>query len=324
MKPNPNQSLLHFSLSIAVAALWLAVSPSIVLGQSNRKPPRVKPPKLDSGTADSVFFDDIKSLLKGELPSSQSKITRPAPSDQPGESGESPGSEDPRAWNKLVSPTSLEDLIKGSKLRLEKIVTTPTAFAGGGFAVARKEFSLLALLFAIIEKHPDDVRWKESASIAREVMTRSAANTKVGSIQSYQEAKKRLLDLGDLVNGTKLVGESRSEIDWSNLIDRTPLMQLLEWAEEEHVARYSASESEFASNKDALLRYSEMIAILGKATLQEDMPDANDEDYQELANKMIDHALQIRLAVETDNAAMARQAAGSLGQSCTNCHDDFR
>jgi len=57
---------------------------------------------------------------------------------------------------------------------------------------------------------------------------------------------------------------------------------------------------------------------------QFDMPDATDDDYKVFAQDMIKQAKQIAFAVETENAELARTAAGKLGQSCSNCHDNFR
>lgn len=231
---------------------------------------------------------------------------------------------DEMAWHNLISPGALEDLIKGSKLRLDKTITTPAAFAGGGFAVARKEFSMQALLFAIIEAYPTEVRWKGSAGVARELLSRVAANTKVGSAQVHDEAKKRLLDLGDLTNGTQLTGKVGADVDWSKLIDHAPAMQLLEWAQQESISPSTASAEEFAKNKDSLQHHAELVAVLGKVLTVEEMPFADDKEYVTLAQEMIGHARQLVLSVKSDNAELARQSAAKIGQTCTKCHDTFR
>ncbi len=290
-----------------------------------RKPERVEAPKFTSGQFGSIFFADAASMLKGERPSAQAPVRlATANAVAAPAAAASTTAVDPLAWHNLISAASLEDLVKGSKLRLDETITTPAAFAGGGAVIARKEFSLLALLFAIIENNPGEVRWKSSATVARELMVRVAANSKIGTQQVYAEARKRLADLGDLTNGAQLSGEANSEIAWSQLIDRVPLMQLLEWAQQEHIAPYTSNPAEFEKNKEALTRYAELVSILGKATLIEEMPDAADGDYQALAGEMIAQAQQVVLAVKTGNAELARQASGKIGQSCTKCHDSFR
>ena len=316
------QVRLHITAtSILVIANMLT---PVAVGQ--RKPDRVEAPKFEPGQMSSVFFPDAAGQLKGPRPTSQSAARTTTAKDAKPAVDASPGSTDAdaMAWHNLISPGALEDLIKGSKLRLDKTITTPAAFAGGGFAVARKEFSMQALLFAIIETYPTDVRWKNSAAVARELMTRVAANTKVGSAQVHDEAKKRLLDLSDLTNGTQLTGKSSGEIEWAKLIDHAPAMQLLEWAQQETISPFTASGEAFAKNKDSLQHHAELVAVLGKVMTVAEMPFADEKEYVNLANEMIEQAKQVVLAVKTDNAELARQSAAKIGQSCTKCHDAFR
>lgn len=332
----------RFAFALALLLMTAMLACTSALGQSTqsgRKPTRAAAPKFDDSAFSGVFFKDAASLLKGEIPSGQAQATASnaglatATNGSGAASGTATGGTatahaksdtDADSWDALISPTSLEDLIKGSKLRLDRIVTTPSAFAGGGYADARKEFSLQALLFAIIEHYAGEVRWKQSAALARETLARAAANSKVGSIQSYNEAKQRLLDLGDLVNGSQLAGEAKTDAEWDKLIDRSPLMQLLEWAQQDYIAPFSASESSFQANAAELKRYAELVAVLGRTSILKDMPDAADDDYVAFANDMIQQAAKLKLAVDTNSAEMARAAASAMGQSCTNCHDNFR
>ncbi|GIW97640.1 MAG: hypothetical protein KatS3mg111_0973 [Pirellulaceae bacterium] len=297
-----------------------------VYGQST--PIRIRPPQFDASRFQGIFYADVAEQLRGELPTEQARQMAIAPgAGEPSSSpdgGEPTGNEDPFGWKKLIEPVVLEDLVKETKLRLDREITTPAAFSGGGFQVARREFSLLALLFAIIEHYPGEVRWKADAALARQRLTRAAANTKVGSIQTYREAKERLQDLDDLIRGSSLVGNAEGETDWSNLIDRVPVMQLLEWAYQQELSKLVANEASFTANADAVRRYAELVAVLGRILLAEDMPDATDADYQQFTEEMIEHARQVRLAVDIGNAEQARIEAAAIGQSCSSCHENFR
>lgn len=294
------------------------------------KPRRVERPTFRVGAFEGIFFADPAAQLQGELPAAASQNAQNSSATATNPAANSPsnsGSDDPQEWKRLIAPTSLEDLVKAGKLRLDKIVTTPTAFKGGGFVAARTEFSLQALLFAIIETYPGEVRWKNSAALARQRFARVAANTKVGSDQVFAEVKARMLDLQDLIGGTPLSVQAdgpSADIDWSNLVDRVPLMQLLEWAHEENLAKLVASEADFKDNSEAVQRYAELVAVLGQLALANDMPDANDEDYRTLANAMIEQASMVVQAVKTNSAEQARMSAAQVGQACTNCHDSFR
>lgn len=328
---------IQFCSLIAALLLLLVVSCTVTITMaqssqsSRRKPVRVEAPSFEAQQFEGIFFANPAAQLQGAPPASDSAF--PAQPSLGGATALAGGPDasdsstaDPHGWHNMISATSLEDLLKASKLRLDKIVTTMPAFKGGGFEEARTEFSLQALLFAIIETYPSDVRWKNSAAEARQRMTRVAANTKIASDQVFTEAKARLLDLGDLLRGATLSGrgDEASEIDWSHLIDRVPLMQLLEWAQEENLNKLVADEGQFKESSEAVLRYAELIAVLGQVALVEEMPDASDGDYAAMAKAMIAAAQQAALAAKTGNAELARSAAGQIGQTCTNCHDSFR
>lgn len=310
------------------AAAWLACCCVTAVAQSSRRPVRVEAPSFTPQQFDGIFFAEPARQLQGSPPTAGQPagqhLAQPA-----GDAGapEATAADDPNHWRETISATSLEDLLKASKLRLDRLITTPTAFRGGGFVDARTEFSLQALLFAIIEKYPGEVRWKNSAAEARRRMTRVAANTKIGSDQVFAEAKARLLDLDDLIGGATLSGrgdDSDVDINWSTLIDRVPLMKLLEWAQDKNLNQLVASESQFQDNSDAALRYAELIQVLGQILLAEEMPDATDGDYIAMAHAMRDAAQQVAVAAKSDNAELARSAAGQIGQSCIHCHDSFR
>lgn len=298
--------------------------------QTKRLPPRAKPPSLEKSRFQGIFFSDVRQSLSGEFPEPASSST--GSNNNPSAAGlaqagnvsnGTTASSNGLGWELLISSQSLEDLVKGSKLRLDRIITTPTAFAGGGYNEARREFSLLALLFAIIEHYPNEVRWKASAATARASMERTAANAKIGSRQVFDEAKKRLQDLQTVLDGATLAAEPKSEVIWENLIDISPLMKTLDWSYQQQLNKMVATPEAIQQNQDDILRLSELIRVLGKVAIVENMPNADDQQFVELAQQMIEAAGQIKQAVENGNADLARTASGRLGQACVNCHDKF-
>ncbi|MCA9130650.1 MAG: cytochrome c [Planctomycetales bacterium] len=311
----------HLNLLVVVCSFLQLSSGLQAQTKDTPRPWRSTPPIFQQGQFDSVLFTDITSMMRGELPNS-----RVARLDSPVESvtnGNPPDSSVNSGWSKIISATTLEDLVKASKLRLDQIVTTPPAFVSGAYADARQEFSLQAVLFAIIEQYPDEVRWKKSATAARELMARVAANAKVGSQPVFNEAKLRLADLNDLMRGSTLSHKASDGLDWSKVVDRGPLMKLLEWAFHDHVTSFSASETAFDQNRDSLAQYAELMAVLGRVALQEGMSDADDEDYVKLANAMVDAAVELAAAVKNNDAELARRVSGQIGQTCTNCHEIY-
>jgi Cytochrome C' len=312
-----------------LVAVTISHIASGVSGQISKLPPRAKPPQFDSAKFSGIFYTDVNSALSGSLPSTQSAVQIAGSTSNPSDNSQSANtaaSADPLGWKELISPGTLEDLVKGAKLRLDKAISTPAAFAGGGYNEARREFSLLSLVFAIIESYPGEVRWKSSAAAARAAMERTAANTKVGSRQVFDESKKRLQDLESLLGGTAMTNEAKTDVVWENLIDFSPLMKILESSYDEGLAKLTSSEEIFnqKENQDAIVRYSELIAVLGRTATFENMPYADDAQFVTLAREMVAQAQQVGLAVRSGNAELARTASGKLGQSCTNCHDNYR
>lgn len=321
--------------------LAFAIASSGLLGQTSKKHPRAIPPKFEGPNYDQIFFPDIGSAVVGEPPQvTPSDISRMAsgdsgPSGSPAvlpdregtESGSETGSDSPVSgefWKPLVSADSLEDLVKQSKQRLDRAITNPAAFSGGGFRDARREFSLLALLLAIIEVYPEQVRWQSSAAAARSAMVRVSDNIKGGARSAFEEARRRQQDLDDLLSGSGWPDEPATEIVWENLIDIVPLMQVLEWAYQENVVPASATEQEFSRSQDELLRFAELIRVLAQVATLDNMPYADDDIFRELAEEMSQQAEQIRSAVSLDQWEAGRSASGQIGQACATCHESYR
>lgn len=313
-------------IKLIVLCILVVGSTTSLWAQRGRKPQRAEPPKFSGKEFEGTFFADVSKALQGARPTGKeaaAMAAAPAASGAVKPSGEPAAAGDAAGWGKLISGPTIEDMVKNSKLRLDPIVASTTKFAGG-YKEARREFSLQAFMFAIIEQYPGEVRWKKSAGVARESLAKMAANSKVSSPQAHKEAKQRVQDLADLLSGNALEGAPQSELAWADVIDRVPMMQLLEWAQQSSINPHSASKEQFTANKEELQRYAELVAALGKVAIMEGMPDAEDNEYRLIAQQMIDQAVQISVAVKTDNADMARQAAGQVSQACSKCHDGYR
>src|SRR5205823_9188307 len=87
-------------------------------------------------------------------------------------------------WSRLISAATIEDTIKSLKQQVDKEVMTLSDFKSGGNKLARRDYSLLAMLFAIASEYDGDVRWKKDAAATRDAFARSAANFKVATDQA--------------------------------------------------------------------------------------------------------------------------------------------
>lgn len=292
--------------------------------QQEQAPRRAKLPTFERGLTTQFFFDDVFTKLVGPRPASPGGIVVATPAGGGAPAARTGGSS--YAWARLISATTIEDEVKSIKLRVDQCVTTPGDFARRGYKQARREFSILAMLFAIINDYDDEVRWKRDAAVARNAFSRLASNAKAGGNSNvYQEAKSRQEDLGGLLRGSGLQGQAtQPENVWENLVDRAPLMQRLESGFDEGLSRWTSSEAEFSRHIEAVLREAEIIAAISEVLTREGMEDGDDEDYAGFVKRMQRAASEIAAAVKTSSASQARQAAGEIRKACSECHELYR
>ena len=329
--------------AIAALALILLACPFVAAQQLKRRPPRAKPPVLKESDFDGVFFADVKKQLQGDRPVPGSIANAPA-SNGSGttQSGEKEGVNDSTgsstttategnatgeyAWVTRMSTESIEAFVKGAKSNLDKIVSTPAKFASGAYEESRREFTLLALMFAAIEKYPTEVRWKKSAAVARHRFAKAAAASKVGSSQAFQEAKSTLQDLGDMLNGGQMPGEAAAddEANWAEAIDRSIAMQIMENGLREHLMTGISNAAEFSDKAEQLQQHVEFLAIAGEVLKLPGMPDADDKEYVKWCDQMVQNALAVSEAIKTKQLDGARSGIGLIDQTCTKCHEGYR
>jgi len=313
-------------LGLVVITTSLVAAEMSYAQKTVRKPERVPPPKFQPNDFTGVFFPDAVAQLQGKPPATGGAVASDSPSD-PSVGSESsemePAAKGNDVWKQLIAGQTIEDLIKEAKARVDGVITTPAKFAGGGYSEARREFTLLASLMAIIAQYPEEIRWKSSAPYARTVFARMAANCKVGTQQVFNEAKLRQQDLQDLLKGSKLTGTAE-ETTWADTADRGPAMQLLEWALRENLAPNTNSEDSFSNNMDEVVKYAELVSAYGQILQLEGMTDADDETYVQYASAMGAAAKDVLKAVKSKDAELARTAVSRIDQSCNKCHESYR
>lgn len=316
---------------VLFALIGAALIPFVALAQTKapKSVKRAQPPKFSKA---GDFFDDaFQEGLVGERPADLSK-TAAAGSTGNSVLGSTPtegsgaGGVAGSGWAGLISGPTIEDEIKALKLQIDQNVTTPSDFAGKGYKLARRDFSVMAMLFGITGEYEGDVRWKKDAPAARDVFARTAANAKVGSAQVFQEAKLRKDELTDLVGGSSPFSGKPAEAKavWKDVCGRAPLMQHLENIWEPRLKPSLADKGQFMANADKVLRDAEIIAVIGQVLAKEGLPDADSEEYIQFCNALRDGAKAIADGVKSKNYDQATTGGATIGKSCTECHENYR
>lgn len=319
-------------LLVAAVAIGAAAHAIAAPLRAERRPPaetvRARPPATWDKAAESAFFDDAFTTLEGDRPdfAATAATSRTPPTDASSATATSAGgSEDGFRWSTLVSPDTLADEIKDMKARVATAVASASDFKGGGYDDARVGFSTIALAFAVIATHDGDVRWRNDAARARDLFARVGANCKVGTAQSFAEAKARVDDLATLLDGGSIEATAEREDDfkWSQVAGRPALMARLE-AADSLAAAAVASKDDFMKQAEKLLHEAEMIATIGEVIQRPDFEYHDDDTYRGYASAMRDAAIQARDAAAKNDYDAARTAVGALKKSCDSCHGDYR
>ena len=299
---------------------------------SRRKAPpkRATPPKW-SDDVRGVFFKDAREKLVGQRPDFLMRRATAGRSANPDGSatGEAPAggatTGDRFDWSRLIWAETIEDEIKAQKNLVSANVTTPTKFKGGDYRRCRTSFSVLAAMFGLAAEFDEEIRWKKEASGLRDQFSRAGGNCKVGTDQSYAEAKQRRDDLEELVRGGRFdTPKPREDWKWHEVADRPPLMKRLEVAQKERLLPWSANQGEFKRNLDGVWHEAQIVAAIAEIIQREEYEYWDDDSYLDYAKQVGKAAQEITKAVERNDYQSVRKAVGEMTKSCSECHEDYR
>jgi hypothetical protein len=303
--------------SILIVSL-VAMVPHLRADERRAPAPNYSPDQLRG-----VFFSDLSEALRGQRPSLAS-VRKSAQAAAVAKST-SPATESvPDSWSPLISPASIEDEIKRVRLHYDSVVTTPGAFNSGGYQDARLDLTVLATLFAVINEHGGEVRWKNQAAAARDLIARTADNCKAGSTQVYNEAKLRKADLQDLVSGSGLSNRDAEKAnDWAMIADRSPLMEYADLLIEalEDATRNAGS---VKREPDLIKRNSQLLSVLGAVFTKEGMDEFDDEDYAKLSRDFSSASNAVAAAIDRNDVDAVRKGTSAIRQRCDACHEQYR
>ncbi len=297
---------------------------------SPRKPKlikRAKRPSFKERDWNGIYFENMfQQGLVGDRPSPQA--TPPvvaAGSPPPAMAPTTPDtSNEAFAWSRSLDSSVIEDEVKVLQQHLVADITTPGRFKSD-YGKIHQSYSMLSMLFGIIIEYDGDIRWKKEALQAQPAFARAAANSRVGSVQAYNNAKIQKENLTELVRGGGFNDQQKpvETVDWPNAVYRGPIMAELE----DSLAKlkpHLANKTEFTQNMESVYHGASLIAAMGNILCKTDMDDADEEDYANYAKEMTSAALQVTEGCRTNNYDLASKGFNLIEQSCSNCHDDWR
>lgn len=319
---------MNWRLATSASALSIAVllfSAQALVAKEPAKPKKLaRPPKWSAETLDT-FFPDARTQLVGTRPNYEhlsTSATTPLPQTADSNTAAAPAGQ---GWSKVIDAETIETEIKRLGQEVGKGVNTPAPFKGGGYKETRRQFSELAALFAVTAEYDGDIRWKDSAAALRDAFARAGRNCKVGTDQSFQEAKQRKQDLADLIGGNRpKPSDAERKADWSQVADRPPLMQRLEIAQQTRLQKWLASKAEFSAHRDEIKHEAQLMAAIADIITHEGFEYSDDETYTQYAKELKQAASDAASTADRDNYDQTRQAVVNASKACANCHEGYR
>jgi hypothetical protein len=325
MRPHASRFLLLTVVWLMVVAwgtAWLAAQPAL---KRRAATGTLSPPKFDEKSR-QFFFKDAREQLVGERGVAPAAGSTPAntPATAASDAGENSGSGD-FAWSALVSASTLEDEIKAQVSDVTTATKSPSEFKGGGYEVTRVSYTYLATLFNVISQYDSDVRFKKDAVGLAAMFSRAGFNSKVGTDNSFKEAKLRGENLKEIIGGGSAeLPKAEAGAPWADVVNRSPLMKRMDTSSLQRLKPWTADKASFIKNKDAIIREAEVLAMLAHVIQDPSFEYADDETYLEQAINVQKQAQAVIEAAKSDNVDQAQSAVSQINKSCTNCHESFR
>jgi hypothetical protein len=298
---------------LIIAACLVAIVGATTMAAES--PQRAAPPAWTPEVLDA-FFADAREALEGERP--QSTANAQAVADDAGAS-------EAFAWSRIVSADTLDTEVKHIAGALAEPLASAAAFKAGGNKQCQASFSLLAVLFAVIDEYDADVRWQHDAAALRNSFARAARTSRASSDQAFADATERRGQLEDLIRGGKTAGGDVASIErWSEVAARKPLMQRMQVAVQERINPAMSGTPIFTRAAIDVEHEAQMLAMLAEVIRREEYEYWDDETFNEYADELGAAAGELSRAAASRDYEAARAAAGRAAQACVTCHDGYR
>ena len=312
------------SLGVVLCAAMLTCIGSLERTLTAADPPnapRAARPQWPQEVIDA-FFVDAREHLVGPRP--QRRQTEPSATG--GLKANANGSQDlSTTWSQLVDGDTLETEVKRIAFQLQAELKSSGVFHGGGFQQCRRDFSMLAVLFAVIHQFDQDVRWQRDAAAWSHQFARCGFQCKEATDETFAEAKTQHDLLVDLLRGNRHRLEMpEAPTGYDQIADLTVLMQCMKESLREQISPHLGNNNLFRQHATDLEHQAQLLAMLAEWVGHEGYDYWDDESYAHQARQLRAAAIDMATASRQHEYGQARQAAGRIGKACSNCHEDYR
>lgn len=229
----------------------------------------------------------------------------------------------PVDWGAIAPIDLLQAETKEIRTRLAANLQTVATFNANTEGI-ETDGSILALIAAIIERHPQDLNWKDRAPHVRKLaydIYLNATGKGRGPFLATKEPFEKIVGIWD--GGPAPETAAAAPAPLSEVGDRAKVMQRIEssfnWLRSD-----INTPTRMKEESERVIRETTVLAALGTALGEDGFDGADQEGYVALLQQFIAGQRAMTDAAKGDDFARFEQARDSVQKSCDACHQEYR
>lgn len=287
---------------------------------------KASPKKKESDIPYDAFLDNPL-----EIANNAAVIAGPAPAPAkatPGEM-EKPTENTPKAtggaesWSDVLPAENLQSEMKKVQNRLKASMQNPGTYNGNYKEIA-VDGAVIAGLAGMAIEHSGDFSWKKNAPLIRDFgYDLSQASTGLGK-DNYEKTKAAYEKLDSVFSGAIPPNSPTPapKRPFGETADRTGLMKRIDRARG-HLRDNINTEAKLKADTEGVVHETLMISSLGKIVATEGYSSADEQDYQQFANALINGAKDATAAAKDQSFQKFTDAMNKVNKSCDQCHANY-
>lgn len=287
---------------------------------------KAAPKKKESDIPYDAFFDNPL-----EVAATQGVVAAPVAGGTAKESAaemEKPAADVPKAaggataWTEVLPADNLQTEVKKVQNRLKASLQSQGTYNGKYKEIA-VDGAVIAGLAGIALEHSGEFSWKKNAPLIRDFgFELSQAATGLGK-DNYEKSKAAYEKLDSVFSGSIPPNATAvPQRPFSETADRTGLMKRIEQARN-HLRDNINTEAKLKSDTDSIVHETLIISSLGKVISNDSYSSADEQDYQQFAEALINGAKDATAAAKDMSFDKFQNAMNKVNKSCDQCHANY-
>jgi hypothetical protein len=228
------------------------------------------------------------------------------------------------SWSEMFPMENLQTEVKKIQNRLKASLQGQGTYNGNYKDIA-VDGSVMAAMAGLAIEHSGDVTCKKNAPLIRD-FGHELAQSATGLGKENYEKSKAAYEKMDSVFGGAIPADApkspASKRPFNETADRDGLMKRIEKARN-HLRDNINTEAKLKSDTESIVHETLIISTLGKIVATEGYSSADEADYQQFADALINGAKDATTAAKDQSFQKFTDSMNKVNKSCDQCHANY-